>query len=73
MELVPVRSGNLVAVGYDPSTQELQVTFKRGGWYSYDHVPANVHAGLMAATSRGSYFNAVIRDRYVTHRLRRGR
>ena len=61
MNLIPVSSSNLRAVGYDAETRKLQVAFNNGGLYEYSGVPASVHAGLMAASSHGSYFDAHIK------------
>ena len=61
MNLVPVSSSNLRAVGYDPTTQTLQVAFLNGRLYEYSGVPASVHAGLMAASSHGSYFDSHVK------------
>ena len=62
MNLVPVSSSNLRAVGYDPETRKLQVAFRNGGLYEYSGVPESVYAGLMAAGSHGSYFDAYIKN-----------
>lgn len=61
MNMVSVASSNLQAVGYDPTTKNLRVAFKNGSLYEYPCVPASVHAGLMAAGSHGSYFDAYIK------------
>lgn len=61
MNMVPVSSSNLRAVGYDAATQLLRVAFIDGGLYEYLSVPASVHAGLMSAGSHGSYFDAHIK------------
>ena len=61
MQRVGVSSSNLRSVGYDASTQTLEVEFLNGGLYQYFGVPASVHAGLMAASSHGSYFDAHIK------------
>jgi hypothetical protein len=34
------------------------------GRYTYYRVPARICAGLLAAASKGRYFNSHIRDRY---------
>ncbi|MEW6765240.1 MAG: KTSC domain-containing protein [Pseudomonadota bacterium] len=62
MNRVPVSSSNLRAVGYDPATRTLEVEFLNGGLYSYSGVPASVHAGIMSASSHGSYFDAYIKE-----------
>lgn len=61
MQRTPVSSSNLRSVGYDPTTHTLEIEFLNGGLYSYAGVPASVHAGLMAASSHGSYFDAHIK------------
>lgn len=61
MNMVPVSSSNLRAVGYDTATQTLRITFIGSGVYEYFGVPASVHAGLMAANSHGSYFDTHIK------------
>lgn len=61
MNRTPVSSSNLSAVGYDPETQTLEVEFLDGGLYRYSNVPSTIHAGLMSASSHGSYFDAYIK------------
>jgi KTSC domain len=60
MSRTPVSSSNLASVGYDQTTQTLEVEFLHGGVYQYSDVPSAVYDGLMTADSHGSYF-----DRYV--------
>ncbi|SFB22224.1 KTSC domain-containing protein [Azotobacter beijerinckii] len=62
MNRTSVSSSNLRSVGYDPSTSTLEVEFHNGGLYEYSGVPASIHAGLMAASSHGSYFDAHIKN-----------
>lgn len=61
MKMVPVLSSNLSAVGYDPATQILRIAFHNGRVYEYSGIPASIHAGLMAASSHGSYFDTYIK------------
>lgn len=61
MERTPVSSSNLRSVGYDAATRTLEIEFHNGGLYRYTGVPATVHAGLMSASSHGSYFDAHIK------------
>ena len=56
---------------YDPGGRVLTITFVSGEVYDYLGVPAEVHAGLQAAASRGRFFGARIRNRYRF--IRRGR
>ncbi len=57
-----VTSTNLVSVGYDEREQVLEVEFHSGGVYQYYEVPPAVYAGLMAASSHGSFFVHNIKD-----------
>ena len=64
--LIPVTSSQIAAVGYDPIACQLVIRFRGAGGrpgavYSYDGVPAEVAAGLIAAASPGIYFNRHIR------------
>jgi hypothetical protein len=70
MELKPVKSSNISAVGHDPETQELQVEFVGGGVYAYDAVPADIHEALMKAESVGKFFHAQIKNAYKTRKLK---
>lgn len=70
MQRTHVMSSNLRAVGYAPESQVLEVEFKSGSVYVYSHVPEWVHAELMAASSKGTYFHASIRDRYFCRQIR---
>lgn len=62
MNMIPVSSSNLSAVGYDAASQTLRVAFVGGGLYEYSVVSGSVHAGLMAASSHGSYFDAHVKQ-----------
>lgn len=59
---VPVQSSDLASVGYDPVTRILEVEFVKTGVYSYLSVPPEVYAELMAAPSKGRYFNLAIKN-----------
>lgn len=47
----------------------LEIAFHSGGLYQYFNVPESVFHGLMAASSKGRYFHAHIRDRYRYQRI----
>jgi len=64
MKITPVESSTLAAVGYDVSGGLLQLEFRSHEMYRYFAVPAAVHASLLAAASKGGYFNLAIRGRY---------
>ncbi len=55
MDMEPVKSTNIRAIGHDPATSTLRVEFKNGGIYEF---PASTedHAALMASDSKGKHF-----------------
>ena len=65
MNRTPVRSSNLVSVGYDPDTLVLEIEFRGKRVYQYAEVPVKVWHSLMAAPSAGSFFDASIRNVYA--------
>lgn len=65
-----VESSVMKTVRYDAARRELEVTFTTGRVYVYGDVPAEVYAALLAAPSKGEYFNAAIRDAFPTRRTR---
>jgi hypothetical protein len=75
--LIPVASSQIAAVGYDPTARRLVVRFRGYGRrpeavYSYDGVPAEAAAGLIAAESPGAYFHRHIRQGGYPYRRREG-
>jgi KTSC domain len=49
IDLVPVKSTSLAAIGYDPPTRTLRVNFRHGGLYDYYEVARAVYEGLLAS------------------------
>lgn len=66
-ELKPVKSSNIEAIGYEHG--ELHVKFRNGGHYVYDGVPGSLHAGLLAADSKGAYLIEKIRGTFAHRKL----
>lgn len=66
MKREAVDSSNIAAIGYDPETKTLEVEFHyRGGTiYRYYNVPPDIHAGLMAAESKGKFLNSDVKGIY---------
>lgn len=64
MNVTAVESTTLATVAYDDTRELLQLEFRSRAIYQYFGVPATVHAALLCAPSKGSYFNRVIRGRY---------
>ena len=69
MQMIPVRSRVIVAIGYNPLSQELHIQFRQWRVYVYLGVPENVYTALMTAPSKGRYYNRVIRGRYRAVRV----
>jgi len=68
---VPVDSTLLASVIYYADESILQLEFCDGAIYRYFAVPAAIHNGLLAADSKGTYFNRTIRNCFRYIRLRR--
>jgi hypothetical protein len=58
--MIPVSSSNLTAIGYTAETATLRIQFVHGGIYDYQGIPSDLYEALMAAPSKGQYF-----DQYV--------
>jgi len=56
-------------IAYNDDENTLKITFQTGAVYAYYHVPFSVHAGLMAARSKGRYFNRYIVGQFSFRRL----
>jgi hypothetical protein len=69
----PVTSTLLARVSYDPSQSILDLEFCDGAIYRYLDVPATVYDELLAADSKGTYFNRCIRNCYTCRHLRTAR
>lgn len=65
MERQPVSSSNLVSVGYEDTSETLEVEFKNGNIYQYYNVPQVMFETLMQAPSVGAFFNANIRNAFA--------
>lgn len=70
MEMVPVNSSNIEAIGYDSDSATLTIQFKKGGSiYEYYDVPQYEYDGLMSADSKGSYANTNIYKNYRQQKI----
>jgi hypothetical protein len=59
-----VESSTLRALAYDDGREILLLEFRTRAIYHYYGVPAAVYEALLGASSKGSYFNRVIRGRF---------
>lgn len=69
MDRVPVESSVIGEVGYNESSRTLEILFRSGAIYLYYFVPVAVRDALMAADSKGTYFNKQIKGVYEHHRI----
>ncbi|HEY6550308.1 MAG TPA: KTSC domain-containing protein [Solirubrobacterales bacterium] len=60
----PVDSSCVAKIGYDPNAEEAYVEFHDSGLYAYRGVPARVFEAFVAAESKGTFVNEVIKPRY---------
>jgi hypothetical protein len=65
-----VRSSNIHSIGYEPKIGTLEVEFHSGSIYQYSSVPETAYQGLMRASSKGSYFNDYIKEKYPFKQVR---
>ena len=56
MTMVPVKSTNVAAIGYDPARRELGVQYRSSDTvYTHPDVSAERHQALMDAPSKGQH------------------
>ncbi|WP_264564691.1 KTSC domain-containing protein [Flavobacterium sp. N3904] len=59
-----VTSSNIASIGYDDSSETLEIEFKNGGIYQYFDVPEKIYNGIMSASSHGEYLAQNIKGYY---------
>ena len=64
MNMIPVSSSAISAIGYDPSTMRMRIRFKEGGSYDFCRVPQSVFDAFLRSGSKGTYYTNHIRGRY---------
>lgn len=57
-------SSNIARIVYKSDKKTLYITFKRGGTYRYDNVPANIALDLKNAESVGKFFQDNIKNKF---------
>lgn len=65
MTRTPVSSSTIASIGYDPTTEILEVEFHKTGLYQYFNVPGFLYESFMAASSQGVFFNSHIRGQFA--------
>lgn len=69
MTRTPVDSSSIASLAYDAGLQILEVEFRNGSIYQYEHVQADDYRALMSADSKGAEFNRRIRPRHPHRRV----
>ena len=64
-----IASLNVKAIGYDDSTETLEVEFLNGSVYQYYGVPENTHSKFMDASSKGQFLHMYIKNHYPYSRV----
>lgn len=71
MQPTKLDSSLLASVQYDPHLRHLDVEFRSGPYYRYFNVPTPCYRELLAADSKGQYFNRKIRNCFPYRNLSR--
>lgn len=69
VQMQPVRSSMISAIGYSIDRQILRVEFKNKAIYEYSDVPHETYLSLMSSGSAGKYFHANIKNSYQAFRV----
>lgn len=69
MNVTAVESSTLATIAYDRTRELLELEFNSRALYQYFGVPAAVYEGLLRASSKGNYFNQVIRGQFPYNRI----
>lgn len=64
MQLTPVSSSDIRAIGYDQNSATLFVEFHSGDTYQYLNVPKHLHSAFMDAVSKGQFLHQYIKYQY---------
>ena len=69
VKMLPVKSSNVEAVGYDPAARVMHVQFRGGAVYHHADVSAADHARFMASGSKGKHYHAQVKGKYAVRKL----
>jgi len=64
MERRKISSSDLASIGYEENSQILEIEFNNGAVYQYSGVSRSIYENLIAAASKGHYFNSNIKGCY---------
>ena len=69
MTRTEVKSSHLKSVGYDPSTETLEIEFYNDQVYQYQGVPARVFQAFLNQDSLGQFFSKFVKNKYKTKKV----
>jgi hypothetical protein len=72
LEMIPVQSSMLRAIGYDAANQTFVAQFNNGKKYAYYGVPVAVFHNVRDAGSVGEAFNRTVKPNYQFAQLPEG-
>ena len=64
-----VSSSNIRAVGYDKTSETLEVEFLNGSRYQYYGVPSDLHEKMMREPSKGRFLHSYIKNAFPYSRV----
>ncbi|ARL61649.1 KTSC domain-containing protein [Burkholderia pseudomallei] len=65
----PVASSNIASVGYDETSQTMEVEFHSGAVYQYYNVGLELYEQMMQASSKGQFLHAYVKNAYPYSRV----
>jgi KTSC domain len=71
-EMRRVDSSWVAAIGYEQSAREVHVALLDGSAYAYESVAPDVWRAFLAAASKGTFVNEVLKPDYGVRRLSPG-
>ena len=69
--MFPVVSKNILSIGYNANTRTMRIEFKKNVLYDYSAIPPELFQGMMAAESKGGFFNDNFRNKFEFHKIER--
>lgn len=63
MELIPVESSNVAAIGYNAECRLMRVLYRDGAIYDHVDIDPETHRRIMDAPSKGAALGSIIKER----------
>lgn len=65
MNIVPVVSNSISAIGYDDTTLKMLIAFKNNSAYMYNGISPEIYHAFLNAPSKGKFYNQYIKGKYI--------